>query len=48
MPVIEVNRYDLEKLVGKSLGDDEIEYYLPMLKCEIEEINDPYLEKIEL
>ncbi len=40
MPVIEVNRYDLEKLIGKSLSDKEIEYYLPMLKCEIEVIND--------
>ncbi|MCD6563321.1 MAG: phenylalanine--tRNA ligase subunit beta [Thermoproteales archaeon] len=40
MPVIEISRFDLEKLLGISLSDDQIEYYLPMLKCEIEEVDD--------
>ena len=40
MPVIEVSLKDLEKLIGKPLNIDDIEKYLPMLKCEIEEIID--------
>ncbi|RLE80505.1 MAG: phenylalanine--tRNA ligase subunit beta [Thermoprotei archaeon] len=38
MPVIQVNWRDLEKLVGKSLSEEEISQYLPALKCEIEGI----------
>ncbi|RLE63315.1 MAG: phenylalanine--tRNA ligase subunit beta, partial [Thermoprotei archaeon] len=40
MPVIDVARWDLERLVGRMLKDEEVEKYLPMLKCEIEELSD--------
>ncbi len=40
MPVIDVARWDLERLVGRMLEDSEVEKYLPMLKCEIEELDD--------
>ena len=39
MPVIEISKSDLESLIKRKLEDSEIEYFLPMLKCEIEEIN---------
>jgi len=44
MPVIEVNLRDLEDLLGKSLTVDDIEKYLPALKCEIELIDDETIE----
>ncbi|RLE79210.1 MAG: phenylalanine--tRNA ligase subunit beta, partial [Thermoprotei archaeon] len=40
MPVVDVMIRDLEKLLGRNLSVDEIEKYLPMLKCEIEEIEE--------
>jgi len=40
VPVIEVSWSDLENLLGLSLSEDEIERYLAMLKCELEEIAD--------
>ena len=40
MPVIDIARWDLERLVEKSLSDEELENYLLRLKCEVEEIND--------
>jgi len=38
VPVIEISRRDLENLLGLELSDDEIERYLAMLKCELEDI----------
>ncbi len=38
MPVIEVARWDLDRLVGRRLSDDEIIDLLPRVKCEIEEL----------
>ncbi|RLE72573.1 MAG: phenylalanine--tRNA ligase subunit beta [Thermoprotei archaeon] len=40
VPVIDVARWDLERLVGRMLEDEEVKKYLPMLKCEIEELSD--------
>ncbi len=38
MPIIDVKISDLERLLGKSISIDDIEKYLPKLKCEIESI----------
>ncbi len=40
MPVIEISKWDLERLVGKSLSDADIMDLLPRVKCEIDEIRD--------
>jgi len=40
LPVIEVSWSDLEGLLELSLSEDEVEKYLAMLKCELEEIID--------
>lgn len=39
MPVVEVARWDLDRLVGRKLGDEEIIDLLPRVKCEIEELD---------
>ncbi len=38
MPVITVNRSDLEKLVGRKLSYEDIMDLLPRVKCEVEEV----------
>lgn len=38
MPVITVSRSDLEKLVGRKLGYEDIMDLLPRVKCEVEEV----------
>ncbi len=38
MPIVDVAAWDLERLVGRSLGEEELLEYLPKLKCEVEEI----------
>ncbi|RLE93591.1 MAG: phenylalanine--tRNA ligase subunit beta [Thermoprotei archaeon] len=40
MPAVDVAINDLERLVGRKLSTEEIEKYLPMLKCEIESIEE--------
>jgi phenylalanyl-tRNA synthetase beta chain len=43
MPVVTVKRSDLYALLGRSLGEDELYYYLAKLKCEVEEIREDLL-----
>jgi len=40
MPVIIVAKWDLERLIGRSLSREEIMDLLPRVKCEVEEIID--------
>ena len=40
MPVITVAKWDLERLMGRSLSHEEIMDLLPRVKCEVEEIID--------
>lgn len=44
MPMITINRRDLEGLVGKTLGDEEIIEYLSMLKCEVDRLEGDEIE----
>ncbi len=44
MPVIRISKWDLERLVGKSLSREEILDLLPRLKCEVEVIEDDIIE----
>jgi len=38
MPVIDISREELSTLVGKKLGESELEQILPNIKCEVEDI----------
>ncbi len=40
MPVITVSKWDLERLVGRSLSREDIMDLLPRVKCEVEEVVD--------
>lgn len=44
MPVIEISKSDLEKLVGRDLSIEEIIDLLPRMKCEIERIEGDIIE----
>ncbi len=39
VPVITVARWDLERLVGRRLSDEEVLDLLPRVKCEVEEVD---------
>lgn len=40
MPVIRIAKWDLERLIGRILSDEEIMNYLPRIKCEVETISE--------
>ncbi|ADI31695.1 phenylalanyl-tRNA synthetase, beta subunit [Staphylothermus hellenicus DSM 12710] len=40
MPVIRIAKWDLERLVGRTLSNEEIMDYLPRIKCEVETISE--------
>ncbi len=47
MPVIRVYKWDLERLLGKTLSKEEILDLLPRIKCEVEEIGEDGLIEYE-
>ncbi|ABN69363.1 phenylalanyl-tRNA synthetase beta subunit [Staphylothermus marinus F1] len=40
MPVIRIAKWDLERLIGRILSNEEIMDYLPRIKCEVETISE--------